>query len=486
MLEGGIRLLLSDRLNMTPGLTMSRNAFEMVENAFGLHSATITALFRQRGVLSSFVEKKPGTDELRRFCIVVKAVQKFDIGNYSLSLSYDPATGWINALICGYGMVLEREEDKFFGFQFKQLVDAIVASPAHWNNPLLLPYVTLHIYLQRIEVYADLRDVDMIELEEKLGMARAGGDRVKARRGEWLAAINNKEATIGLHSVLLRVGFMSNCCTWLQAYAQFLLDLEKRMVADHTFGKIALSLFELEESLAFLRSVITGEEHHFSNLRDRAKSQVNLLFSVVSQQDSILSRKESRLNQIIASSSKQDSISVATFTFITALFLPGTFIATLFSMTMFDWHPSDDNDPSSPQDSYVSNQFWLFWAISVPLTMLTIGGWFLWFKYADSKWKQELSKASINKEDDSFSQPSKHQMISQGLLNHPGVRPGNRLPICQLGFAHAQLDGLGFCGARTLCSCHTCSAASNNLYGTADETTERITPSMTDIFVQSS
>ncbi|MCJ1334218.1 hypothetical protein MMC10_010925 [Thelotrema lepadinum] len=467
---------------MTPGMAMSRSAFETVEHAFGLHSATITALFRQRGVHSSFVEKKPGSDEVRRLRIVVKATQKLDIGNYLLSLSYDVSTGWINALICGYGMLHEREEDKFFGFQLKQLTDAIISSPMLWSNPLFLPYVAFQIYLQRIEVCSDLRDIDMIELEEKLGVTRAGGARVKARRGEWLEAIDNKEATVGLHSVLIKVGFMSICCKWLKAYAQFLLDLEKQMDADRAFENHAPILFELQESIAFLSCVITGEENHFSNLRDRANSQVNLLFSIVSQQDCILNRKESRLNQIIASSSKQDSISVTTFTFITALFLPGTFIATLFSMTMFDWHPSDDGDSPSSQDSYVSNQFWLFWAIAIPLTVLTMSGWFFWFRYANSRWIQELSKASSSKEDESFSQPSNNQMISQSLINHPGLRPGSRLPICRLGFA--QLDEPDLRGASTFCSCHTCSAASKNLYGMVDKSAEPISPNMTHIYGQ--
>ena len=437
----------------------------MVEHAFGLHSATITALFRHRGVFASFVEKQLESDEIRRIHIVVKAAQKFEIGNYLLSLSYDVATGWINALVCGYGMVHEREEDAFFGFQLEQLIDAIVASPTQWNNILFVPYVALQIYLQRVEMFGDLRDVDMMELEEKLGVTRVGGTLLRTKRSDWLEAIDPKEMTVGLHSVLIRVGFMTTCCEWLKAYAQFLIGLDRTTQADRAFQKHATTSLELRESITALISVITGEGYHFSNLRDRATSQVNLLFSVVSQQDGILNRRESRLNQVIAASSKQDSISVTTFTFITALFLPGTFIATLFSMTMFDWYPETDDASSSPQETSVSSKFWLFWAISIPLTVLTMSGWFLWFKYADSKWNKELSKASDNEEDDPFYQPRKNPRITQGLINHPGLTPGYRLPLCQLGFGRLNEPDLQ--GAISFCPCVPCSAALKTLYDKA-------------------
>lgn len=47
-----------------------------------------------------------------------------------------------------------------------------------------------------------------------------------------------------------------------------------------------------------------------------------------------------------------DSIAMKTLALVTAVFLPATFIATLFSMSMFDWQ--------GEHGSVVSSNFWVF------------------------------------------------------------------------------------------------------------------------------
>lgn len=99
-----------------------------------------------------------------------------------------------------------------------------------------------------------------------------------------------------------------------------------------------------------------------------------------------IGQQQNDLSIKIASSTKKDSIAVMAFTFITALFLPGTSIATLFSMGMFYWQ----DDASGLGRSTVSAQFWLYWAVTVPLTLAVMTGWFCWYKYADRKLKKEI------------------------------------------------------------------------------------------------
>ena len=74
-----------------------------------------------------------------------------------------------------------------------------------------------------------------------------------------------------------------------------------------------------------------------------------------------------------------------TFTFITAFFLPGTFVSTLFSMPMFNWQAAS----SRPSQSKVSAYFWVYWLVTIPLTMAVMTGWVLWYKYANRRWQEE-------------------------------------------------------------------------------------------------
>jgi hypothetical protein len=62
---------------------------------------------------------------------------------------------------------------------------------------------------------------------------------------------------------------------------------------------------------------------------------------------------------------------------------------TLFSMTMFDWNPSDGSHIVSP---YI----WIYWAISVPLTVIGILVWRVWWRMEDAKHSSQMAKAKYD------------------------------------------------------------------------------------------
>ena len=78
-------------------------------------------------------------------------------------------------------------------------------------------------------------------------------------------------------------------------------------------------------------------------------------------------------SRTLASASKDDSTAMKTIAAVTIVFLPGTFIAALFAMPLFQWDAVGDN-------KVVSNRFWIYWAVTVPLTFLTLLFWVLWTK----------------------------------------------------------------------------------------------------------
>jgi Mg2+ and Co2+ transporter CorA len=56
------------------------------------------------------------------------------------------------------------------------------------------------------------------------------------------------------------------------------------------------------------------------------------------------------------------------------VFLPATFVSAIFGSNFFNYQPG-----SSQADGFqMSDQFWIFWAVSVPLTALTFGLWHWW------------------------------------------------------------------------------------------------------------
>jgi Mg2+ and Co2+ transporter CorA len=54
---------------------------------------------------------------------------------------------------------------------------------------------------------------------------------------------------------------------------------------------------------------------------------------------------EAKYSAAIAEDSKMDNTSMRTIALLTMIFLPGTFVATLFSMTIIDWAPGEGVQP---------------------------------------------------------------------------------------------------------------------------------------------
>ncbi|RFU78450.1 hypothetical protein TARUN_3798 [Trichoderma arundinaceum] len=92
----------------------------------------------------------------------------------------------------------------------------------------------------------------------------------------------------------------------------------------------------------------------------------------------IISRDDVKANLDLAESQHRDSLSMKTLAIVTMLFLPGSFISALFSTSMFDW---DSVDPSSNSIAVrTMPQFGLYWAITIPLTVVTFLLYFFWLR----------------------------------------------------------------------------------------------------------
>ncbi|KAM0809904.1 hypothetical protein AB5N19_10251 [Seiridium cardinale] len=75
----------------------------------------------------------------------------------------------------------------------------------------------------------------------------------------------------------------------------------------------------------------------------------------------------SELTVGISKAAQQDSSQMKTIAILTMTFLPGTFVATLFSMSFFDWRNNTD--------TMMSPYIWIYIVVTIFLTLVTIGIW---------------------------------------------------------------------------------------------------------------
>lgn len=111
--------------------------------------------------------------------------------------------------------------------------------------------------------------------------------------------------------------------------------------------------------LDFQLSIVRSLEARARANEARIRSEITLAFSTVAQLDS-------RVQAEIGHAARADSYTMVKIAAVTMLFLPPSFIAAIFSTTFFEFTP--------PEGEKVSKDFWVFWAVSIPLTIIVFVG----------------------------------------------------------------------------------------------------------------
>ncbi|KAF2704947.1 hypothetical protein K504DRAFT_415392 [Pleomassaria siparia CBS 279.74] len=103
------------------------------------------------------------------------------------------------------------------------------------------------------------------------------------------------------------------------------------------------------------------------SLHERLQNEINLAFNLVAQRDS-------RTMVQIGDQARKDSKTMKAVAVVGLIYLPGTFVSGLFGMNFFDFKTD-----SEQQMWVVSDKMWVYWAVSVPLTLLTVLVWIVAF-----------------------------------------------------------------------------------------------------------
>jgi glutamate-1-semialdehyde 2,1-aminomutase len=124
--------------------------------------------------------------------------------------------------------------------------------------------------------------------------------------------------TVRINTQYTKVIFSKRSPSWSLEASEFLLKLW-RTPLEEVYSTADHDEF-LSESLEYNMDIANSIQDHVNNLQTRMDLQLNVLYSFVAQRDN-------RLNTRIAKSSGRDSVSMKILAFISALFLPPSYIA---------------------------------------------------------------------------------------------------------------------------------------------------------------
>ncbi|KAI1168646.1 hypothetical protein F5B18DRAFT_595945 [Nemania serpens] len=125
----------------------------------------------------------------------------------------------------------------------------------------------------------------------------------------------------------------------------------------------------MRSRLEFYRVKLTGQEHYIHTTLERLRVQQQALYNIITQKESKLNLEMAAQQRRLAHASKRDGTAMKTLSLLGAIFLPGTFLSSVFSMTFFNFKVSENSE--------VSQELWIYFVITIPLTLAIVGAWWL-------------------------------------------------------------------------------------------------------------
>lgn len=132
-------------------------------------------------------------------------------------------------------------------------------------------------------------------------------------------------------------------------------------------------------------------------VQQRVQVQIAALFHLIAQQDNAIAFETASATRSIAKDSLQDSSSMKMLALVAMFFLPGSFVAALFSAPLFDWDSADKNAVDNPRSIALGTkpQFALFWAVAIPLTVATFVLYAVWIVMQKKRLRRRLKLGTV-------------------------------------------------------------------------------------------
>ncbi|ORY00553.1 hypothetical protein BCR34DRAFT_546839 [Clohesyomyces aquaticus] len=255
----------------------------------------------------------------------------------ALSSTYLPGSGLNFSILYGCPYLIEEN--------IIRRLKHVTSEAAH---PLLLPGILTELELQRhkrlVEKMVNKVEAKIYELDFEyatLGRSKEDVDeRNEAKRSTWLDLTYLRNGLVGWNT---QIGKMCEHAD----------ELKKKVFNMYEAG--GPSQKKIKARLAAIR------DEYDEKIRDCTMRVDGMAMAT--------QWSHGETNVEIALATNQDSKVMRSIALVTMVFLPGTFFATVFSMTFFNWFTGDGT-------IRVSRYLWVYVLITVIFTCITVGSWY--------------------------------------------------------------------------------------------------------------
>ncbi|KAK0726002.1 hypothetical protein B0H67DRAFT_144609 [Lasiosphaeris hirsuta] len=332
---------------------------------------------------SEFLRKNSGS---RRYRVSKMVFRKSDVKwkgtsrGWEMALSYSFRT----RITSGY---IRGTESARIGI----MVESLQACAKTASHPFLLPVLMLGSDLSPIESDQRVIRDTLRSLESAVGGGRYNIEPAEGYGPETdikLDQINRELADLQCRVMWKRPQ------AWQSAVGRLndaTMRFWERLPEEDRRGRDLESLhMTIQARLDFTTVRLEGLESYTQVSLERLNIQREVMNSFISQRESRLSLAIAAQQQRLAHAAGRESTSMKTLTLLGAMFLPGAFLSSMFGTSFFDFG-SDVHGRS------VSPRVWIYFATSIPLTLLIVGAWWAFDQRHLKQANAEVSDDEMNR-----------------------------------------------------------------------------------------
>ncbi|KAF1841945.1 uncharacterized protein K460DRAFT_176120 [Cucurbitaria berberidis CBS 394.84] len=286
-----------------------------------------------------------------------------DATDFSLSCVFDSDTMCSGCIL----RILTKEDLHVFKRRLSEMVEFA------WY-PYFLPMILTEMRLQHLPGRMRRIRRFLYRVEKTTGThqnyrQRLGLTTVKGKSVSETWNDPDFEAAPGeLTSIASDCAYYESHCRTRQNFLAFINSMHEKLVSARAVPSQELAIRMFGQKMQFMKMWATAVENRSAYLGKRAEIQLQMCNSLMSQRDNALNKKTAETSLTISRFSQMDSTNMRTIAAVTLAFLPGTFIATLFSTGFFSF---------SGEGQVVSHWFWLYWVCTIVLTLAVYVSWYI-------------------------------------------------------------------------------------------------------------
>jgi hypothetical protein len=281
--------------------------------------------------------------------------------SWGLTWSYCATTGHTKAIL----LCRDAAKDRLVEY----LRTVLMPLGRFVDHPMLLAYMTIEFSLAELCVLLLQTSNEILGLEKNTGLS--AWDWVHEHEIPGSHVPSNYEHTSK------RLSIQSGKVTHIRFRLRTIKEYNKPVLRIAERHKSAVRdpaaqgrCEEIEEILGIMSEYIEVRLHKADSLRERLDNQVSGMSTIISQ---------------------RDTSAMKTVAMVTMAFLPGTFVASFFAMPMLNWD-------ATAYSEIVSPRFWIYWMVTVPLTMAVFAVWWVLQIVKERKQKKAEKEQKMVKE----------------------------------------------------------------------------------------